>query len=104
VKPRVKTAGSPAEYAGEVRPDGMQRLLSSAVWDTDGVRDDLCRYVVEQLGHQGAVIALDETSFKKRGKKSAGVGLQYCGTTGQVENWKAGCFPLLHHSAWSQPH
>ena len=30
-----------AEHAGEARPDGMQRLLSQAVWDTDGVRDDL---------------------------------------------------------------
>jgi hypothetical protein len=29
-----------AEHAGEVCPDGMQRLLSSAVWDTDGVRDE----------------------------------------------------------------
>lgn len=29
-----------AEHAGEARPDGMQRLLSSAVWDTDGVRDE----------------------------------------------------------------
>src|SRR5262245_28416571 len=42
-----------AEHAGEVCPDGMQRLLSSAVWDTDGVRDDLRRYVVEHLGRQG---------------------------------------------------
>ncbi|SRR6266516_1187957 len=81
-----------AEHAGEARPDGMQRLLSSAVWDTDGVRDDLRAYVVEQLGRQGAVIAIDETSFKKRGKKSAGVGLHYCGTTGQVENCQVGVF------------
>lgn len=29
-----------AEHAGEARPDGMQRLLASAVWDTDGVRDE----------------------------------------------------------------
>jgi hypothetical protein len=29
-----------AEHAGESRPDGMQRLLSEAVWDTDGVRDE----------------------------------------------------------------
>ena len=28
-----------AEHAGEARPDGMQRLLSSSVWDTDGVCD-----------------------------------------------------------------
>jgi SRSO17 transposase len=81
-----------AEHAGEVCPDGMQRLLSSAIWDTDGVRDDLCHYVLEQLGSQGAVIAIDETSFLKCGKKSAGVGLQYCGTTGQVENCQVGVF------------
>jgi hypothetical protein len=30
-----------AEYAGEHCPRGMQRLLSSAVWDEAGVRDDL---------------------------------------------------------------
>src|SRR6266498_1536220 len=81
-----------AEHAGEICPDGMQRLLSSAVWDTDGVRDDLRHYVLEQLGRQGAVIAIDETSFLKRGKKSAGVGLQYCGTTGRVENCQVGVF------------
>ena len=33
-------AGSPAEDAGESRPDGMQRLLNSAVWDADLVRDE----------------------------------------------------------------
>jgi SRSO17 transposase len=81
-----------AEYAGEARPDGMQRLLSHAVWDTDGVRDDLRHSVMEQLGSQEAVIVIDETSFRKRGKKSAGVGLQYCGTTGRVENCQVGVF------------
>jgi len=34
-----------AEHAREARPDGMQRLLSQAVWDTDGVRDDLRSYL-----------------------------------------------------------
>ncbi len=81
-----------AEHAGEARPDGMQRLLSSAMWDTDGVRDDLRHYVREQLSSQGVVIAIDETSFLKRGKKSAGAGLQYCGTTGRVENCQVGVF------------
>ncbi len=33
-----------AEHAREERPDGMQRLLSEAVWDTDGVRDDVRAY------------------------------------------------------------
>lgn len=81
-----------AEHAGEMHPHGMQRLLSSAVWDTDGVRDDLRTYVIEHLGTMHAILAIDETSYPKRGKKSAGVGLQYCGTTGQVGSCQVGVF------------
>jgi SRSO17 transposase len=81
-----------AEHAREGRPDGMQRLLASAVWDTEGVRDDLRAYALEHLGQESAILVIDETSFPKRGKKSAGVGVQYCGTTGQVENCQVGVF------------
>jgi len=81
-----------AEHAREATPYGMQRLLSCAVWDTDGVRDDLRFSALEQLGQQSAILVIDETSFPKRGHKSAGVGLQYCGTTGQVENCQVGVF------------
>jgi SRSO17 transposase len=81
-----------AEQAREATPYGMQRLLSQAVWDTDGVRDDLRSYALEQLGTQEAIIAIDETSFPKRGKRSAGVQVQYCGTTGQVQNCQVGVF------------
>jgi SRSO17 transposase len=81
-----------AEHAREATPYGMQRLLSSAVWDADLVRDDLREYVLEQLGDPQAIVAIDETSFPKRGSKSAGVQVQYCGTTGQVENCQVGVF------------
>ncbi len=81
-----------AEYAGECRPDGMQRLLNSAVWDADLVRDDLRAYIQERLGDPHAVLVIDETSFRKRGKKSAGVKKQYCGTTGAIENCQVGVF------------
>jgi len=53
-----------AEYAGEARPDGMQRLLNSAAWDADLVRDDLRAYVLEQLGDPHAILVIDETSFR----------------------------------------
>ena len=58
-----------AEHAGEGRPDGMQRLLNSAVWDADLVRADLCIYILEQLGDPKAILVIDETSVRKRGKK-----------------------------------
>ena len=38
--PRVN-CWSIAEHAGDAHPRGMQRLLSGAVWDEAGVRDDL---------------------------------------------------------------
>ena len=81
-----------AEHAREDRPDGMQRLLASAVWDADLVRDDLRAYVVETIGAPGAIVVIDETSFLKRGRKSAGVRIQYCGTTGIRENCQVGVF------------
>jgi SRSO17 transposase len=38
-----------AEWAGETSPHGTQHLLCRAVWDADGVRDDVREYVVEHL-------------------------------------------------------
>src|SRR6266705_947800 len=48
-----------AEHAGERTPEGMQRLLATADWDPDLVRDDLRGYVVEHLGDPGAVLVVD---------------------------------------------
>ena len=81
-----------AERAGETTPDGMQRLLSTAVWDADVVRDELCRYVLGSLGDEQAVLVVDETGFLKQGNKSAGVKRQYSGTAGRVENCQVGVF------------
>src|SRR5690242_11108443 len=81
-----------AEQAREATPYGMQRLLSSAVWDVERVRDELRAYALGQLGTQEAILAIDETSFPKAGHHSAGVSVQYCGTTGQVENCQVGVF------------
>src|SRR6266852_5291616 len=92
-----------AEHAGEARPDGMQRLLNSASWDADLVRDDLRAYILERLGDPQAVLVIDETSFRKRGKKSAGVARQHCGTTGHLENWKARSVPRLRQPERSHP-
>jgi SRSO17 transposase len=81
-----------AEEAGEATPDGMQRLLATAAWDADAVRDDLRAYVVEHLGDAAAVLVVDETGFLKKGTRSAGVQRQYSGTAGRIENRQVGVF------------
>src|SRR5207244_497740 len=92
-----------AEQAREARPYGMQRLLSQAIWDQDAVRDELRALVSQSLRAPVApqeetdtapfpVLVLDESGFPKRGTHSAGVGPQYCGLTGRVENCQVGVF------------
>jgi SRSO17 transposase len=81
-----------AELAGETTPDGMQRLLSTAQWDAEAVRDDLYAYVLAHLQDREAVLVVDETSFVKQGTKSVGVAPQYCGTVGKIANCQVGVF------------
>ena len=83
--PRVNCQ-SIAEHAGEAGPRGMQRLLSAAVWDEAGVRDDLRGYVLEHFADPGAVLVVDETGDVKRGTMTVGVQRQYTGTAGRTEN------------------
>ncbi|MFF6860270.1 IS701 family transposase [Streptomyces bacillaris] len=80
-----------AEYAGHRTPDGFQRLLNSSVWDADAVRDDVREYVAERLG-PGGVLIIDDTGFVKKGTTSAGVGRQYTGTSGKIDNCQIGVF------------
>ncbi len=81
-----------AEAAGEATPYGMQRLIASATWDADAVRDDLRAYVVEHLGAPDGVLIVDETGFLKKGDQSAGVQRQYSGTAGRIANCQVGVF------------
>ncbi len=81
-----------AEQAGDVTPDGMQRLLSTSVWDVEAVRDELQSYVRESLGQIDGVMVVDETGFLKKGTKSVGVKRQYSGTAGRIENCQIGVF------------
>jgi SRSO17 transposase len=82
-----------AEAMGEAGPRGVQRLLSAAAWDADGVRDDLRAYVVDHLGDAATgVLIVDVTGFLKKGAKSCGVARQYTGTAGDTVNCQVGVF------------
>jgi len=81
-----------AEYLGHHNPYRVQHLLDRAVWDAEALRDDLVRYVVENLADPGGVLIIDESGFLKKGDKSVGVKRQYSGTAGRVENCQVGVF------------
>jgi SRSO17 transposase len=82
-----------AEAIGKRDPQGVQRLLNSARWDADAVRDDLREYVVDHLADdETGTLIVDETGFLKKGEKSVGVARQYTGTAGETVNCQVGVF------------
>jgi len=91
-KAERKNSWTIAEQAGDLCPDGMQRLLNFYRWDADAVRDDLRGHVLKHLGDRSGVAVADETGFLKKGTKSAGVQRQYSGTAGRIENCQLGVF------------
>jgi SRSO17 transposase len=82
-----------AEAIGERDPQGVQRLLNSAKWDAEEVRDDLREYVVGHLGNEeSGLLIVDETGFLKKGEKSVGVARQYTGAAGDTVNCQVAVF------------
>src|SRR5207237_10016979 len=79
------------------------RLRAQAIRDQAAVRDELRALVSQSLRAPVApqeetdtaplpVLVLEESGFPKRGRHSAGVGPQYCGRTGRVENCQVAVF------------
>jgi|SRR5215211_2433290 len=82
-----------AEAMGERDPQGVQRLLNSAKWDADAVRDDLGEYVLEHLADgETGILVVDVTGSLKKGEKSVGVARKYTGTAGDTVNCQVGAF------------
>lgn len=87
-----------AEQVGDTSPRNIQHFIGRSKWDADQVRDDLQRYVADNLGQDDGVLVIDETGFLKKGIQSAGVARQYSGTAGRIENCQIGVF-LTYRSA-----
>lgn len=81
-----------AEQAGCENPYAFQYLLGRATWDVSYLRDSVRQYVVGFMPQEEGVLSIDETGFLKKGNKSAGVGRQYTGTAGRIENCQVGVF------------
>ncbi|MFL6145142.1 MAG: transposase [Labedaea sp.] len=91
-----------AEQAGELSPDGMQRLLNHYRWDADPVRDTVRRYVLDRLGDPAGVVVADETGFLKKGTKSAGAQRQLLRYRRTDRGLSTRRVPDLRLAAWTR--
>ena len=82
---------------GNIR--AMQHFVSNVIWDDDKILGKYRNMAADDLGDPNGVLIFDETGFIKKGDDSVGVGKQYCGTIGKVENCQVGVF-----AAYASPH
>jgi SRSO17 transposase len=75
---------------GNVR--AMQRGISDALWDDAQMLRTYHRLMNDDMGDPVGVVIFDESGFPKKGHDSVGVGRQYWGTLGKVENCQVGVF------------
>ncbi len=76
----------PMTDAFGVPPRNLQEFLGLFRRDEQGVREELQQYVARRHAHPQSVGVIDETSFVKKGDKTAGVQRQHCGAVGKTEN------------------
>ena len=76
----------PIALAAGVPPRTLQEFLGVHQWDEQKVRRRVQRLVMRHHADAHAIAVIDETSFAKKGTKTAGVQRQYCGSTGKKDN------------------
>ena len=80
-----KNAESIAYRFGQDRMP-VQWFLGVSPWDPAPLRNELVRQVGESLGDAEGVLVFDPSAFPKSGQDSVGVGRQWCGRLGKVDN------------------
>jgi SRSO17 transposase len=75
---------------GNIR--AMQHFVSDVIWNDNRILRKYHNMVNDDLGDPNGVLIFDETGFLKKGNDSIGVGRQYCGGIGKVDNCQVGVF------------
>ena len=86
-----KTSEPIAYLAGQERKP-VQNFVGAGAWDDETIMSEQRRHAAEELGDAEAVLVLDPSSFAKKGTESCGVGRQWCGRLGKVDNCQVGVF------------
>jgi len=74
----------------------LQHMLTDSEWDHQAVIDQVALEADGLLGgDRNSCLLIDESGFKKSGRHSVGVGRQWCGRLGKVDNCQVGVFAAL---------
>lgn len=84
-----KTAEGIALRFGKA-PRTLQRFLESIKWDEEKLRDRCQQIVAQDHAHAEAIGVVDESGVAKSGKETVGVGRQWNGNRGKVDNCVVG--------------
>jgi SRSO17 transposase len=76
----------------------LQRFLESIKWDEGRLRDRCQQIVAAEHAHPLAIGCIDESGTTKSGKETVGVGRQYNGNRGKIDNCVVGV-----HLSYSAP-
>ncbi len=71
-------------------PRTLQRFLESIKWNEEKLRDRCHQIIARDHRHDEAIGTVDESGTAKSGSSTAGVGRQYNGNRGKVENCTVG--------------
>jgi len=82
----------PMARLADVPPRTLQEFLSLSDWDQELLRARLQQLIARDHADPGAVGVVDESGHPKKGRKTACVQRQYCGTTGKIDN----CVMTVH--------
>lgn len=86
-----KTSEPIAYQAGHTRKP-VQHFVGAGAWDDEAVLAELRRHVAAELGDPDGVLVVDSSGFPKKGTASCGVGRQWCGRLGKLDNCQVGVF------------
>ena len=84
--------GEGIAYLYDQDRQGKQKFIGQVHWDHRPLLRTLATQVGEELGESDGVIVFDPSAFPKKGDKSVGVAMQWCGRLGKVENCQVGIY------------
>jgi len=77
------------------RYQSLHHFISHSSWDTDSIKLIMQHVNKDLLSDRSYGYIIDERSQAKKGNHSIGVGRQYCGSTGKIDNCQTGVYSVL---------